>query len=229
MTNPTKSSARGSSNAGFIAAIAAVVVVGLLFVAYLATNRDSGVDDLAADATADVTIEGDSLPPFPEGTQVSDPATDPAAGLVAPNLTGTDIYGEPLSITNDGRPKVIYFVAHWCAHCQREVPLVESMIENGKVPEGVDIYAVSTGVIPDRGNFPPGLWLQQEGFSPPAMRDSTDSNAYQAFGAGGFPYVIYLDSENKVVVRSSGELPEATIESLWQATAPAGGDPSGTE
>ncbi|MFV0257520.1 MAG: TlpA family protein disulfide reductase [Acidimicrobiales bacterium] len=219
MTNPTKSTP-GSSNLGFIAAIAVIVVGGLLFVAYLATSRDSAVDDLA-EPTGEVTIDGESLPAMPEGTSVSDPATDPAAGLVAPNLTGTDLYGEPISITNDGRPKVIYFVAHWCAHCQREVPLVQSMVDDGKVPEGVDIYAVSTGVIPDRGNFPPGLWLQQEGFSSPIMRDTTDSSAYQAYGAGGFPFVVYLDSENEVVARSSGELEESTIESLWQATAPS--------
>lgn len=40
-----------------------------------------------------------------------------------------------------------------------------------------------------------------------------------AYGAGGFPYAVYLDGENRVLARSSGELGSGGIQQLWEATA----------
>ena len=35
-----------------------------------------------------------------------------------------DFEGDAVAITNDGRPKIILLFAHWCPHCQNEVPVV---------------------------------------------------------------------------------------------------------
>ena len=46
--------------------------------------------------------------------------------------------GCAVSIEADGRPKIVVFLAHWCPHCQAEVPrLVDWFGENG-VPDDVD-------------------------------------------------------------------------------------------
>ncbi len=218
----TTTTPKDSSNRLFMLAIAVIVVLGLLAVAFLAANRD-GLSEIAEQQTSDVTIAGDSLPPMPAQHQVTDISTDPAAGTVAPTLTGTDFAGNELTIEADGRPKVIYFLAHWCPHCQEEVPVVQDLIDEGQLPDGLDVYGVSTAVDASRGNYPPQAWLERANFTPLVMRDSDAGAAFQAFGGSSFPYVVYLDGENRVVSRSAGNLPGDTIVGLWQSTAAASG------
>jgi hypothetical protein len=57
--------------------------------------------------TADVTIGGSPLPAYPEA------GDDPAVGMAMPELEGISFDGTPVSITNDGRAKVIVFLSHW--------------------------------------------------------------------------------------------------------------------
>ena len=182
-----------------------------------ATTIDGGSEETpeVADlpATAEVTVEGEALPP------VADEPQDPAIGLVAPEITGTDMSGEPVAITNDGRAKVIYFVAHWCPHCQEEVPVVTELINTDQQPEDLDIYAISTAVDESKGNFPPSEWLATAGFPAPTIRDSEGSEALLAYGAGGFPYAVYLDADHTVVNRTAGQLGSEEIVKLWAETA----------
>lgn len=197
-------------NKGFILAIVAIVVIGVGLVAFLAAGRDSQLTD----QSGDISVDGDSLPEFTE-PGVS-PPTDSALGLTAPTLTGETFEGESLTIGNDGRPKAVYFLAHWCEHCQAEVPKVQALIDDGQVPEGLDIYAISTALDASRGNFPPEAWLEREGWTVPTMKDDNLSSGLRAGGGSSFPYVLYLDSDHNVVARSSGELPDATLLELWQ-------------
>ena len=39
----------------------------------------------------------------------------------------------------------------------------------------------------------------------PVIADDGDSTAYYAYGAGGLPYIVYLDKDNKVALRTEGE------------------------
>lgn len=54
-----------------------------------------------------VTITGMPLPQFP------DAGADPAVGMTMPELEGASFDGTPVTITNDGRPKVLLFLTHW--------------------------------------------------------------------------------------------------------------------
>lgn len=246
----SSSSLDSSNNKVFVMAVLAVVVLGLAAVAYFASNRSddtaggeddstvtaaddtSGSDDTsdsdgtngAADGadSAAVTLDGASLEPLPEGVRISDADSDPLFGSVAPTLTGTGFDGSEVTIGPDGSPKAIYFVAHWCPHCQAEIPLVQQLIDDGKVPDGFKIYAVSTAVNSGQGNYPPAAWFSAEGFNPAVVRDDEDSSAFQAFGGAGFPYALYLDGENRIVARSTGSLDGPTTEQLWQSAASAG-------
>lgn len=165
--------------------------------------------------TAEVTISGD-LPRMPRSGVMAD-SDDPANGEVAPTLTGTDFAGQDVVIEPDGRAKVIYFIAHWCPHCQEEVPKVQELIDAGALPAGVDVYAVSTTTDRTRGNYPPSAWLGGVGFSPPVLRDDDNNRSLVAFGAGAFPFAVYLDADHRVVARSSGTLDTDTMRQLWSS------------
>lgn len=208
------------SSMGFVLVIAAVVVLGLGAVAFLVTNRSEGEATAeAGEQVAEITVDGDPLSAMPPSVGVTDPSSDPSFGQVAPTLTGTTFDDVEVTIGPDGSPKVIYFLAHWCPHCQREVPQVQNLINGGSVPDDLEIYAVSTSVDATRGNFPVSRWLENEGFTPTVIRDDAASSALLAYGAGGFPYAVYLDGENRVLARSSGELGSGGIQQLWEATA----------
>ena len=133
--------------------------------------------------------------------------------------TGTAFDGSEVVIGNDGRAKAIYFVAHWCPHCQAEIPLIQELIDDGKLPGSLDVYAVSTAVDQGRGNYPPSEWLEDEGFTPTVIRDDDAVSALVAYGASSFPFAVYVNDENEVVARTAGSMSGAQLEQLWQATS----------
>jgi thiol-disulfide isomerase/thioredoxin len=113
--------------------------------------------------------------------------------------------GDSLTIAADGPPTMIMFVADWCPHCQREVPVVQQWVDAGRLPETVDLVSVSTAVDPSRPSFPPDAWLADEGWTAPVLVDG-DNAAAQAMGLSGFPFVVAIDGNGRVVLRASGEL-----------------------
>ena len=127
--------------------------------------------------------------------------------------------GESAVNLSGDKTTLLVFWETWCPHCQREIPVVKALIDDGAVPEGLEIVVVSTAVRDGDPNYPPQTWLEGEGWSGPIMRDSAEFDALFAFGAGGFPFTVYLDSEHRVVARSAGELPEDIIRQIWLATA----------
>jgi cytochrome c biogenesis protein CcmG, thiol:disulfide interchange protein DsbE len=196
----------GSKKVWLIAAVVAVVAfAGIIAVALSQESGDDGDGETAA-----VEISGDRLPATNQ-----DPTA--ANGMDAPEVSGTSVDGEPIEIANDGRPKVISFIAHWCPHCQAEVPRMVDWMDAGNAPDDVDLVAVSTNVSPVRTNFPPSTWLEDEGWTIPTMMDDDGSSAHLAFGAGGFPYFVVVDAEGQVVATQSGELPEGGLETLIEA------------
>ncbi len=198
----------------------------------LAATSTSGVTPAISTAppqvpgeTAEVQIVGTPLPPF----DVPDPASDPAAGLVAPAVIGSDFDGIQVSIDpTDGQAKAIVFLAHWCPHCQDEVPRVQEWLDAGGGVPGVDIISVSTAVQPDQDNYPPSAWLEAEGWSSPVIRDNDTYDVLVAYGSGGFPYWVFVDAQGTVVRRNSGELDIALLEEYMVEAAQSGGVAGGT-
>ena len=193
------------SRAPFVIIGAAIVIAAVI--AIVAT-RDSGNDNTTLAQTQPVTVSGAALPTL-TGT-----GTDPALGRVVPELTGAAFDGSVVSITNDGRPKVIIFIAHWCPHCQLEVPVITKWIAANGAPSGVDLYAVSTGVSKDRPNYPPSSWLAEEKWPLPTLADSGDATAAQAFGLNAYPYFVVVNASGKLVYRATGELDTTQLAQL---------------
>jgi thiol-disulfide isomerase/thioredoxin len=152
-------------------------------------------------------IRGALLPDFQNSNG------DPAVGQPAPEVDGTSFDGSPVAITRDGRPKVIVFLAHWCPHCQEEVPLLQAWVNAGGVPAGVDIISVATSIDPAQPNYPPDAWLAREGWTVPLIADPTNSVA-RAYGLTLFPYWVFVGNDGKVRARAAGELPIADLQAV---------------
>jgi hypothetical protein len=105
------------------------------------------------------------------------------------------------------------FVAHWCPHCQREVPLIQSWINDGHLPASVELDSVATAIDPRRPNYPPGAWLAREGWTPPVLYDN-DNSAAAAAGLSAFPFFVAVDGKGKVVERNSGELTTGQLDAI---------------
>lgn len=204
------------------AAVAAVLFIVAIVVAVVmtggsddTTTATTALEGSTADSaqTGTVSISGDSLPTI-DGT-----LPDPAIGLAAPVVSATDFGGRPHKVGDDGTARLISFFAHWCPHCQAELPIfVEWMAEN-ELPDNVEIVAVSTGVDKGRPNYPPYAWFVREGYEGLVVRDDATNSYAGAYGLSGYPYTVVVGSDGNVVNRVSGRLSLEDISGLIDQAA----------
>lgn len=142
---------------------------------------------------------------------LEDPDSDPARGKIAPVVTGFGFDGAPLTIAPTGKPMLLVFLAHWCPHCNAEIPRLIEWKESGAMPGDLEVIGVSTGARDDAPNWPPSQWVVDKAWPWPVMADSEDQGAALAFGVSGYPGLILLNGDGKVLARRSGE---ASIEDL---------------
>ncbi|MEO1055352.1 MAG: TlpA disulfide reductase family protein, partial [Actinomycetota bacterium] len=221
-----ESTTAGRRPVWLIVAAAVVVIGAIAVIAFVASGDDNGgesttavVSDGAAsgDAAADdgaanldgelvvvgetrpVVIAGDPLPPLEDG------AADPAIGASAPVLTGEGFDGTPITIggPSDG-PTMVVYLAHWCPHCNDEIPELIALAERGDIPADLNVVAVSTGVREGEANYPPSEWLVDRAWPWDVMADDPDATAFLVSGGSSFPYVMILDADGNVVARASG-------------------------
>ena len=180
-----------------VVVIAAVVAVAL---------SSSGSDAQASQyEQAPVKVTGTPLPPF------KGPVGDPAIGDTIPTLQGVSVFnGDPVKIAPNGKPQAIVFVAHWCPHCQAEVPRLVALAKRGAF-DGVDVTAVATGTNTGYPNYPPSAWLKRDHWPFPVMADSKDYAAANAYGLTAYPYFVLVDQDGKVAGRASGEVTDADV------------------
>jgi cytochrome c biogenesis protein CcmG/thiol:disulfide interchange protein DsbE len=196
------SSGRGKFVVG---AIIAIVIGGAAIVAISSSGPDSTSTSDGISEFSDITVTGEALPVFDSVST----ATDTAIGLPAPVVSGKGFTGTEITTDGAGTPTLLVFLAHWCPHCQREVPLLVQWEKDGSTPTGVDVIAVATGTDPANPNFPPSEWLAREEFPAlwPVIADSADKKAANAFGLSGYPYFVLVDAQGNVFKRLSGEIP----------------------
>jgi thiol-disulfide isomerase/thioredoxin len=196
--------------AGLIA-LAVVAVVG-----FTLASEDQTATEEEAFLFPDVTVSGSILPPH------ANTGEDAAVGLAMPEVFSADFSGQPASIENDGVPKMIMFLAHWCSHCQREVASVQPWIDDNGIPAGVDLVSVATSIDEIRPNYPPDAWLEREGWTPRVVVDSQTSRISNAFGLSAFPFYVLVDGSGTVVRRIAGGLDPAVVGSMLDALAAGG-------
>lgn len=90
-----------------------IPVIPIVFVviatALVAVVLLGGGSDVSGEAIAygQVEVTGSPIARLPEG------GSDPALGAPMPEVVGADFAGSTVSIVNDGRPKLLLFLAHW--------------------------------------------------------------------------------------------------------------------
>ena len=194
-----------------------VLVVVAVGVALLA-SRDAEQAQTDVPQVSDVSIEGAHLPRF-EGEE-----PDPAMEMRAPAFAATSFDGIEVSVLpGDGTAKIIGFFAHWCPHCQRELPRITNWLANNQLPAGVEVIAVSTAVDPGSPNHPPSAWFEEEQWPAVVVRDSADDEIAEAYGLRGFPYTVGIAADGRVVARVAGGLSDEAWEFLVDFVAPDAG------
>jgi thiol-disulfide isomerase/thioredoxin len=191
------------------------VVVVIAVVAVAVTHM--GGDASAGPQTYPVTVTGTPLPVMPDSTSTP----DPAIGLPAPTLTGQSLFdGSKVTIAPGGGHRLlVVFVAHWCPHCQHEVPILVQWMNSGQKPADLNVAAVSTANDLSDVNSPASAWLKRENWPTPVMADSSDNAAANAYGLPGYPYLVLLDGNGKVTARTSGEMTIDQINSFVNGTS----------
>ena len=189
----------------------ALVAVAVAVTVAFAIGSD---DAVTRTETAEIRVIGDPLAPFSGGQ-------DPSLGAAVPGLLGSTFSGNRLEVTPDGRPRVYGFFAHWCPHCQQELPRVSTWLNNNEMPGDVEVVAVVTSTEVTADNYPPSAWFDAVAWPARVIVDDASGSAATAFGLSGFPYWVVTNSEGAVVARLSGELTETQFEALITAAANA--------
>lgn len=220
---------RGSRSWWWVAA-ALVAVGGIVAVALLVgrsddatTNAsDTTVAGLAALPTSQpVAVTGDPLPEY-----VAEASVDPAVGLAAPVVDGSNFNDQPIQVSSDEGAYLLVFLAHWCPHCNAELGQLTDWKNSGAVPADLRVIGVATAASPTSVNFPPAQWFSDRGWPWPVLvdestGDGTPGRAATAFGATGWPYFVIVGADGTVKARVSGEVEPAAMEQIV-ATALAG-------
>jgi len=222
-----KSKTSGSSGNGKVILYILLVVVGLAGAVSLGTaggnkptTSDSVVTVPGGVAPAEyqkVSVTGETLSQIPES------GTDPEVGKAAPTLTGYDLFGRPVTVDpgSDGKATLVVFLAHWCPHCNREVPVLNDWKAQGLVPANLRIVGITTASKADQANWPPSKWIVAMKWSFDQFADSEKQDAAAAYGVSGYPYLAFIDAKGNITSRASGEIP---IDELTAAAKKAVGE-----
>jgi cytochrome c biogenesis protein CcmG, thiol:disulfide interchange protein DsbE len=196
-------------------ALVAVIGVAVALAGGDSTDGPGGTGSGAAPVFGAVTVEGPSLPVF------TDDGPDAALGQPGPTLLGEDATGGGVTVGGAGEPTLVVFLAHWCPHCQAELPVLVDLAATGQL-DGIRLVAVLTGTNADAPNYPPVPWLDREGWTGDVLVDDAASTAASAYGLAGYPFIVALDEQGNVADRASGELPAADVLALVEAATRSG-------
>jgi len=156
---------RAASNAGkgkstawiWIGIVVVVIAVGIVAIVAGRGGSSSGGGASPSGGTVvpggkldygQVSVSGTALTPMP------DSGADPTVGTVIPTVIGQQFDGKQLTIAPDGKPHIIMVVAHWCPHCQAEVPRIQKWLDKDGMPADVELVTVATSNDPANGEFP---------------------------------------------------------------------------
>lgn len=185
---------------------------------------DAEIVDDAAEAevaalqeTGPIDVTGDPLAPYDSSID------DIAVGTAAPVVGGQSFDGSEIVIgAPTDNPTLVVFLAHWCPHCNDEIPELLALEEEGRLPEGLDVVGVSTAATEGQDNYPPSEWIVEKGWQWPTMADDEVGTAITVFGGTSFPFAVVLDADGTVLARRAGSATgDETVEFLESALATA--------
>jgi thiol-disulfide isomerase/thioredoxin len=193
---------RNLLNKNFIIAGVVVLVLGLAIAIGVTLSSEPVTAGLPE---GEITVSGEPLPEFAGENDLNI-----VAGLPAPTFSAPNENSEIVTVEKNGNAKALLFLAHWCGYCQKEVPIVQNLIDTVGVPDGVEVIAIATSIDRGRENYPPQRWLADEGWSELQLYD-LEREIGTAYGLNAFPYWVFLDKDLNVVARQTGNIPENIV------------------
>ncbi len=157
----------------------------------------------------EIVVTGETLPPQIEGS------LDNAIGMDAPSIRATGLNGEMIEIVPGTKPIVLLFLAHWCAPCLTEVPVVQSYVDEVGIPTDIEFYTILSSNDPERENYPPEVWLENEGWTLPTIRDDESESIITSYGLSGYPHFVVIDPDGTLAARASGGMDRQGLEKLF--------------
>ena len=200
------------------ATIGVISLILILILVLMFSGNSS--DQVTGSFKGNINIQGEPVPELPQRfyrncifhSIALCQSFESAANIIIPDIEGISISGEPFKIQNDGRKKIILFLAHWCPHCQVEVRMFEAWGKTRGIPNDFDIYTIATANNSSQENYPPETWLNEAGWKFPTIIDTDSDNIAKIFGVTSFPYWVLVDSDNKILTRLSGTFQEEEID-----------------
>jgi thiol-disulfide isomerase/thioredoxin len=122
-----------------------------------------------------------------------------------PDITLADRDGKPTKLASfAGRPLMVNFWATWCAPCRREIPLLNKIRMERKA-QNAEIVGIAVDFRDDVLSF-----VTKTALNYPLLIGEEDGlAAAEAFGMGmGFPFSVFVDSQNRILTVKVGELHE---------------------
>jgi thiol-disulfide isomerase/thioredoxin len=179
--------------AGLIAVAAAVAG----FVVYRHANPPPATTVLRNESSAPVA------PAAPEPESPKPPGKSIPHTL--PDITLADEQGKPTKLSSfGGRPLMVNFWATWCAPCRREIPLLNK-IRTERRAQNAEIVGIAVDFRDDVLQFVKKVPVKY----PLLIGEEDGLAAAEAFGMGmGFPFSVFVDSQNRILTVKVGELHE---------------------
>jgi thiol-disulfide isomerase/thioredoxin len=129
---------------------------------------------------------------------------------VLPDFTLGDLDGQPRSIRSwEGKSMIVNFWATWCAPCRREIPLLKKIqAEHGA--EGFQIVGVAVDFREDVLKYAKEIGIDY----PVLIGEQEGLDAVNKFGQGslGFPFTVFTDNQQRIVMFHLGEIHPEQVE-----------------
>ncbi|MEN8114922.1 MAG: TlpA disulfide reductase family protein [Actinomycetota bacterium] len=182
---------------------------------------DAKLDDLSTGGLIAPVASGSSgvaepsgpdgwLPPFQQGQP------DAALGVILGDVTGPEYYtGSDTAIDpTDGVARAWLIWAHWCPHCQRELPAVsEWYVENASSYPNVELLSVTSSIDDTRGN-PLEPYLDELQLPFPTIVDA-DLALAQQLGVSAYPFWVFTGPDGTTLLRIAGYLETAQVQEIF--------------
>lgn len=177
--------------------------IGYVVVALVAAAAGFGIYQfgLAPHATTEQAMA--PPPVMPADAEPTAPGNDSLPETL-PDFTLANLEGQPQSIRSwTGKSMIINFWATWCAPCRREIPLLKKIqAEHGA--EGFQIVGVAVDFRDDVLKY-----AKEIGIDYPLLIGEEDGlDAVTKFGRGslGFPFTVFTDNQQRLVLFHLGEI-----------------------
>lgn len=149
--------------------------------------------------------------PAESASAAVDESGDTALPETLPDFTLANLEGQPQSIRSwEGKSMIVNFWATWCAPCRREIPLLRK-IQADHGDEGFQVVGVAVDFREDVLKY-----AKEIGIDYPLLIGEQDGmDAVTKFGRGslGFPFTVFTDNQQRLVLFHLGEIhpPQAEV------------------